>query len=138
MARIYEAKEGITIPLGRRGENEALQVRVDITSWVENYGNGTFGPADSLTREQMAAILWRYAKYKGCDVSVGEDTNILSYTDFNQIDEYAIPAMQWACGAGLLDGTPTEGTGLVLEPKGATSRAMLATLLMRFCEYVVK
>lgn len=43
MARIYEAKEGVTIPLGRRGENEALQVRVDITSWVENYGNGTFG-----------------------------------------------------------------------------------------------
>ena len=57
-----------------------------------------------VTREQLAAMLWRYAVYKGYDVSIGEDTNILSYADFADLSEYAIPAMQWACGAGVITG----------------------------------
>ena len=56
-----------------------------------------------VTREQLAAMLWRYAVYKGYDVSIGEDTNILSYEDVDQAAEYAIPALQWACGAGILE-----------------------------------
>ena len=61
-----------------------------------------FAPDEPITREQFAAILWRYAKYKGYDVSIGESTNILSYRDFGEIGEYAIPALQWACGAGII------------------------------------
>ena len=55
----------------------------------------------NVNREQLAAILWRYAQYKGCDVTVGEETNILSYTDVSKVSAYAIPAVQWARGAGI-------------------------------------
>ena len=64
---------------------------------VKGYDNGCFGPNDAVTREQMAAILYRYAQHKGYDVSAGEDTNILSFDDAFAVSEYAIPAMQWAC-----------------------------------------
>lgn len=89
-----------------------------------------FGPDANITREQFATILWRYAKnYKGYDVSVGEDTNILSYTDAFNVSEYAIPAMQWACGAGLINGI--DGA---LQPAGFANRAQAATILARFCQ----
>ena len=97
---------------------------------VDGYGNGLFGPEDNITREQLAAILYRYARAKGYDVSVGEDTNILSYTDALEISEYAIPAMQWACGAGII-----QGNGGYLNPQGDATRAEIATMLMRFCGY---
>ena len=96
------------------------------------YGNGKFGPEDTLTREQMVTILWRYAKYKGYDVSVGEETNILSYDDAFEIAEYAIPAMQWACGSGLLIGEKAANGGMVLNPQNQTTRAQLSMMLMRF------
>lgn len=95
---------------------------------VGGYGNGKYGPDDPITREQLAAILWRYAKYKGYDVSVGEDTNILSYTDAFEISEYAVPAFQWACGAGVIEGV----TKSTLVPQGNATRAQAATMLMRF------
>ncbi len=98
---------------------------------VTGYSDTAFGPNDSITREQFAAILWRYAKYKGYDVSVGEDTNILSYEDAFAVSEYAIPAMQWACGAGLM-----QGDGINLTPKATATRAQAAALLQRFCENV--
>ena len=96
------------------------------------YGNGTFGPEDTLTCEQMVTILWRYAQHKGCDVSAGEDTNILSYDDAFEISEYAIPAMQWACGSGLLIGEKTANGGMDLNPQSETTRAQLSMMLMRF------
>ena len=103
------------------------------------YGNGKFGPDDTLTREQMVVMLYRYARYKGCDVSVGEDTNILSFGDATTVAEYAIPAMQWACGSGVVGGKDaTDGSGLILDPKGSTTRAELATMVMRFCAEIVK
>lgn len=63
---------------------------------VNGYTEQTFGPNDNIAREQLAAILHRYANYKGYDVSVGEDTNILSFDDAQTISGYAVPAMQWA------------------------------------------
>jgi len=95
---------------------------------VDGYGNGKFGPEDAVTREQTAAILWRYAKYKGRDVSVGEDTNLLSYGDASDISEYAVPAFQWACGAGII-----EGSGGKLTPADTATRAQVAAVLRRFC-----
>ena len=101
---------------------------------VDGYGNGSFGPNDPITREQFAAMLWRYAASAGYDVSIGESTNILSYADATDVSEYAIPAMQWACGSGVITGI-SEAT---LVPLGEATRAQAATMLMRFCEKYVK
>ena len=100
---------------------------------VKGYGNGCFGPDDQITREQMAAILYRYAKYRGLDVSVGENTNILSYDDALDISEYAVPAMQWACGAQIIHGADGR-----LTPGAKATRAQVAAILHRFCENVLK
>jgi hypothetical protein len=85
-----------------------------------------------VTREQFATMLYRYAAAKGYDVSIGESTNILSYADFASISEYAVPAMQWACGSGIVTGV-TEST---LVPQGTATRAQCAAMLMRFIEGV--
>ena len=100
---------------------------------VKGYGNGCFGPDDQITREQMAAILYRYAKNRGLDVSVGENTNILSYDDALDISEYAVPAMQWACGAQIIHGADGR-----LTPGEKATRAQVAAILHRFCENVLK
>ena len=89
--------------------------------------------AGDITREQVAVMLYRYAQLKGCDVSVGENTNILSYDDVQAVSEAAIPAMQWACGAGVI-----QGSGNQLNPGASVSRSVLATMLKQFCENVVK
>ena len=98
---------------------------------VKGYDNGRFGPNDAVTREQMAAILYRYAQHKGYDVSAGNDTNILSFDDAFAVSEYAIPAMQWACGSGMVRGI-AQKDGMLLAPRDTTTRAQTATLLMRF------
>ena len=94
---------------------------------VTGYTEQTFGPNDNIAREQLAAILHRYAKYKGLDVSVGEDTNILSFDDAQTISGYAVPAMQWACGAGLM-----QGSNRKLLPTAQATRAQVAAMLHRF------
>lgn len=104
---------------------------------AQGYGNGSFGPDDTLSREQMVTILWRYAQYKDSDVSVGENTNILSYDDAAAVAQYAIPAMQWACGSGIVTGK-TQGSGMILDPQGSTTRAQMATMMMRFCAEIVE
>ena len=103
------------------------------------YGNGCFGTNDAVTREQMVTILWHYAQYKGIDVSVGENTNILSYHDVFDVAEYAIPAMQWACGSGMIQGKDAPvGEGLILHPKNNGTRAEIAAVLQQFCVNVLK
>ena len=101
---------------------------------VGGYGNGLFGTNDPITREQFAAMLYRFAQEQGYDVSIGENTNILSYTDVADLSEYAISAMQWAVGAGIINGT---GDGSTLTPQGQATRAQAAVMLMRFCEEYV-
>ena len=96
---------------------------VNAISWAEENGiiqgsvNNIFGPEDALTREQMATILWRYAEYKGCDVSVGKDTDIHSYVDYFKISKYAVDAMRWACDAGLVEDKKIPILGMALSPK---------------------
>lgn len=97
-------------------------------------GNGLFGTNDPITREQFAVMLYRFAQEQGYDVSIGENTNILSYTDVADLSEYAISAMQWAVGAGIINGT---GDGSTLTPQGQATRAQAAVMLMRFCEEYV-
>ena len=101
---------------------------------VTGYADGTFRPNAAVTREQAAAILYRYAQSKGIDVSVGENTNILSYVDVQQASEYAIPALQWAVGAGVLNGK----NGGRLVPTGTATRAEIAAIMQRWCENIIK
>ena len=101
---------------------------------VTGYADGTFRPNAAVTREQAAAILYRYARSKGIDVSVGENTNILSYVDVQQASEYAIPALQWAVGAGVLNGK----NGGRLAPTGTATRAEIAAIMQRWCENIIK
>ncbi len=116
----------------------AGQWYTDAVSWaatngiVTGYDNGNFGPNDMITREQMATILYRYAGYKA--YGTGAQANLASYTDASAISAYAESAMKWANAEGLITGT----TATTLSPAGDASRAEVATILMRFCEEVVK
>ncbi len=88
--------------------------------------NGTFGLTDTCTRAQVVAFLYRYAQKAGMDVSVGEDTNILSYNDALTVQAWAIPAFQWACGAGIV-----QGSGGALMPGNFCTRGQIVTMLCR-------
>ena len=97
---------------------------------VSGYDANKFAPNSNITRQQMAAIMYRYAKYKGYDASVGKDTNILSYDDASDVSEYAMAAMQYAVGSGLINGkTPT-----TLNPSDNATRAETSAILKRFFE----
>ena len=98
---------------------------------VAGYDDSTFGLGDSITREQLAAILYRYAQMKGYDVT--EKADLTGYADSAAISGYAVEAMQWANANGIVNGM-TETT---LAPQGAATRAQVATMLMNFCENVV-
>ena len=100
---------------------------------ITGYTDGRFGVGDRVTREQMAVMLYRYAQKKGADVSVGEDTNILSYDDAASVAAYAMPAMQWACGSGVINGSTGQSGAVRLDPQGSATRAQLAVMLLRFC-----
>ena len=97
---------------------------------VNGYGNSTFGPEDDITREQMAAILYRYAQFKGYDCTVQGDLS--RFADGGQTSDWARDAVVWAVDKGLLTG---KGGGL-LDPKGTATRAEVATILMRFVENI--
>ena len=100
------------------------------TGIANGYDDGRFGIDDVVTREQTAAFLYRYAQYKKMDVSVGDDTNILSFDDIDTASEYAIPALCWACGADILRG---DGNGC-LRPADTVTRAELSAQLNRLIE----
>ena len=108
----------------------------DAVAWAADAGivtgvsDTTFAPDQMMTREQIATILYRYAAYKNYDVTASNDLS--SYTDAGQIGSYAVEAMQWANGAGLITGS----TATTLNPLGSATRAEVATILMRFLESV--
>ena len=99
---------------------------------VNGYNGSTFAPNDEITREQMAAILYRYAGFKGIDVS--KAAALTSYTDAGSVSSWAKDAMAWAVDIQLIKGM-TENT---IVPQGKTTRAQAATLMMRLCENVLK
>ena len=93
---------------------------------VAGYTDGRFGPNDNVTREQLAAILYRYAQYKGVDVSMVKE---LTFVDSAAISAWAAPAVRWACGQGIINGRP----GNVMDPAGTATRAEAAQMLMMLC-----
>ena len=93
----------------------------------------TFEPDAKITREQLVTILYRLAKAAGADVSIGEETNILSYPDAEKISPYAVEALQWAVGEGILNGITYEGDNeIYLAPQGLATRAQAAKLIVTF------
>lgn len=95
---------------------------------VSGYGNGKFGPKDSITREQLAAILYRYAAYKGMDTKSTGEKDIKAFGDYGKISAYALDAMAWAVDQGIISGTSLT----TLEPDGTATRAQAASLMQRF------
>lgn len=95
---------------------------------VTGYGNGRFGPDDAITREQFATILYRYAKMQGYETTSRGDVS--RFADGNSVSSYAVEAMSWAVGEGLIAGTD----GNKLDPSGKATRAQTAMILKRFCE----
>ena len=98
---------------------------------VKGYDTGAFGPEDSVTREQLAAILYRYAQAKGYDTTQG-GMAVREFSDSASISDWAQTAMSWAVNAQVLSG---KGNG-VLDPQGTATRAEVAQMLMNFGEHV--
>ena len=94
---------------------------------VKGVSDAEFAPDESITREQMAAMIYRYAAYKKMDLSAGESTNILSYADYSDISDYAVSAMRYAAGSGIINGMTAD----TLSPKGISTRAQAAAVFMR-------
>ena len=114
----------------------AGQYYADAVAWanenniINGYGNAKFGPNDPITREQMAAILYRYAQYKDYDVTASG--NLSGFSDAGDISSYAVDSMEWAVRSSLISGM---GNNL-LAPDESSTRAQIATILMRFCENI--
>lgn len=115
---------------------------VDASSWygdavywarlngiTNGISNTNFGPDGSISREQMAALLYRYADFAGYDVSTG-GMSLSEYADASEISSYAVTAMRWAINKGLITGV----SNTELDPQGTATRAQVATILMRFGE----
>lgn len=97
---------------------------------VSGYSETEFAPDDLITREQIAAIMYRYASYKGMNVGAGESFDISSYSDFADISDYAVPALSFTAASGIMVGR-TETT---LDPKATATRAEAAAILQRLLE----
>ena len=95
---------------------------------VSGYENGGFGPGDPVTREQLAAILYRYAQLSGKDTD--QTADLSGYTDSVTISAWAPQALKWAVGSGLISGTGTH----TLSPRGTATRAQIAVILQNFCK----
>jgi len=136
MATILWRMEGSPAPKGKNSftDVEAGKWYADAITWTaENgifagYGKDKFGPDDPITREQLAAIFYRYADYKGYDLIV--KGNLDKFKDADKITDYAKTAMQWAVGSGLVKGK----SGNLLDPQGTATRAEIAAMLHRFIE----
>lgn len=113
----------------------------DAVVWAYNAGvvNGVsetaFEPDANITREQLVTMLYRFADYVGMDITIGEETNILSYVDGADVSEFAVAPMQWAVSAGIIEGIET-ADGLALDPHGNATRAQIATMIVRFLQAV--
>ena len=95
---------------------------------VNGYGSGRFGPNDPVTREQLAAILYRYTAYRKASTASNGD-NLASFSDLGTVSGYALESMNWAVGAGLLKGANGK-----LDPKANATRAQVAAIIHRYLE----
>ena len=136
MATILWRMEGSLAPKGENSftDVEAGRWYADAITWAtENgifagYSKDKFGPDDPITREQLTAIFYRYADYKGYKLTVTE--NLDKFEDADKITDYAKMVMQWAVGNGLIKGKSEN----LLDPQGTATRAEISAMLHRFIE----
>ena len=136
MATILWRMEGSLAPKGENSftDVEAGRWYADAITWTaENgifagYSMDKFGPDDPITREQLTAIFYRYADYKGYKLTVTE--NLDKFEDADKITDYAKMVMQWAVGNGLIKGKSEN----LLDPQGTATRAEISAMLHRFIE----
>ena len=95
---------------------------------ADGYGEGLFGPNDAITREQLAAMLWRYA------ARPESEGGLSAFADGAEVSVWAQQAMSWAVSLGLINGVDSDR----LDPKGQATRAQTATILMRFAQSETK
>ena len=135
LATILWRMEGSPAPKSSAGYSDVPtgQWYSDAIAWAtekgifEGYGNGTFGPNDPITREQLAALFYRYASHKGYDTSaVG---SLEQFSDKDKASSWALDALKWAIGSGLMN-----GKGDTLDPTGTATRAEIAAMLHRFVD----
>ena len=100
----------------------------EVNNVVSGYADGSFGPNDNITREQLASILYRYAAANGQSMNASADLS--RFADADSVGEWARTALEWANAEGLITGK----TGNVIDAKGNATRAEVATILMRYLE----
>ncbi len=100
---------------------------------VNGYTSTQFAPDDAVTREQMATILYRYAKSLGIDTAAYESTDLSAFADSTNVSAYALTAMRWACGVGIIRGMSADE----IAPQGNATRVQVAAMFQRFCENVL-
>ena len=138
MAQIlYNLEKGTAPAEGTFTDVAADAWYADAVNWaaangiVNGYGSGKFGPEDSITREQMAVLLYNYAKFKGYDLTAYGD--LTAFADDEKVSDWAEQAMKWAVGEKLINGSNN-----ALNPLGTASRAEVAQILMNFGQNVAK
>ena len=114
----------ITCPAG-----SAIETWAAANGIVTGHSSTIFAPDANITREQLAAILYRYAKYQDKDVTASASLD--SFSDAASVSGYALDAMRWACGMKLINGANGK-----LDPSGPATRAQVAAILQRYCENV--
>ena len=137
LAQILYNKEGQPAVTGGSGFTDAADGAwyAGAVTWAAangiaaGYGNGLFGPNDPITREQLAVMLWRYAKFKGCDTTQG-GMIIREFSDYESISGYAMDAMTWAVNTGVISGYEDK----TLHPQANATRAQVAQMLKNFLE----
>lgn len=101
---------------------------------VYGFSDTVFGPNRHITREQLIAIMWRYAKYKDVDVSMGKNTELNKFDDHSDVTAYAVDAVKWSVAANVVKGK----TDTTLDPKSDATRAQIAMIFQRYCIDVIR
>ena len=118
-------------------DGSAGQYYAEAAAWanekniVNGYGSGAFGPNEPITREQMAAVLYRYAKLKGYHTAAAG--NLVGFSDAGDVSVYAVDPAKWAVGNGLISGVGNN----MLAPGASSTRAQIAVILTRFCKNII-
>lgn len=139
LATVLHRMEGSPAPAGANPFRDVASGKwyTDAIVWAaengitDGVGNDCFAPDDLLTREQLAALLYRYASYKGYDAA--SDTSLSNFADAGDVSGWASNAMKWAYANGILTGSSQNGK-LYLNPKATATRAQVAAMLMRYCD----
>ena len=126
-------RQAMWMTLARMSGEEPADMAAARDWAVANAVSDGSNPLSTVTRQQYVTMLWRWAAAEGMDISAGEETNLLSFTDADKISDYAVEAFRWACGEGIVDGYNDD----TLRAMTNASRAHAAAMMMRFCAGMV-